>query len=393
MSTKNYFRIVARNIGLLAIIFGFSIQPTLVSAQTTTTVTKWYPGHYVLNNLDYTQTGELLSKFADIPSFRGIQKTYYWSEIEPSKGVYDFSAIDKHLAMAKKYGKKLSIVIGYKYMADYKSVPPKSSLPNYVLNMKPTLVNGLSVPSYFVQDQGVDQNSVYSSGHNANFGHPGTLTAFTNLLKALSKKYDRDIGVSFIQFSETSVSANISQELHENFLNGTISMNQKARSVFLSTPLIQSLNYPRKKLAEFINNITINKMGYGGPDVYWGAFDDSNNGLTIVGTQYTAQGIYRYYPTNKGNLPIGMQVHRENLFYSTLENKQAGIPHNLSPADSVKTVYSFAYSRLSPNFLVWQVFGSGDSYRQSLEAALRSESMPLYKACPTVYNNTCKAEQ
>ncbi len=386
-----------KRISLLAIIAGLALQPVPSFAQTTggtgtTVVTgiKWHPGHYILNNLDETQTNELLTKFSDIPTFRGLQRIYYWSDIETSKGVYNFSAIDKDLATVKKYGRKLSIIIHYKYKAS----PTKSSLPQYVLNLQPAKVGNLLVPAYFVQ--GKEGDGIYNVGDNANFGHPGTLNAFDNLLKELAKKYDKDSSVAFLQFVETALGANTTPELHKNFIDGTMIMNQKARAAFVSTPLIQSVNFPRARLNDMINNLANNQMGFGGPDTFWGSFSDPKNALAFVSS--TVPGVYHYnlknYDSTKNvnKLPIGMQVHNENMVYTTRELQLQEIKNNLTAPESVQKVYEFAHKTLHSNFLVWQVFGKADPYRIALENKLRTTTLNfnLLKSCPTVYNNTCQ---
>ncbi len=375
---KNY----RKNISLLAIIAGLTLQPGASLAQTATgtavTGMKWHPGHYIMNNISVADIDKLLFEFKDIPSFRGIERTYDWRDLEvPKVGGgwrYDFSQIDQDLAKAKKYNKKLSIMLGYKYIP----------LPKYVTNFPNTTINGVVVRPYYPIKSDAD-------GQHANFGHPDTLKAFNNLLKALANKYDTDPSVSFIRFAETSSSAEqISDAQETNFLNGIMNMQVKARAAFLHTPLIQNLNFPRNRLADFIKNATTLKMGFGGPDTFWGAFDNPGDGLTTVGTQYTAQGIYRYYPAAKGVLPIGMQVHRGNLIADNVDNLRAEIYHNLPATTSVQKVYEFSRDKLYPNYIAWQVFGAGDEYRIALREKLKKNLFPLETVCPTVYNNTCQ---
>lgn len=391
-----------KHASLLALIAGLTLQPSISSAQVAITGVKWYPGHYLLvkSDITNTETSQLLNDF-NIAKVRGIQKRYFWSDLEVPKAgggwKYDFSRIDNDINLAKQKGKKLSIMLGYKYMASN----TKSSIPNYILNTNPVIKNidgmDIQVPAYYVL--GKPGDGPYNSGDHANFGHPATLNAFNNLLKALAAKYDTNPNVSFLQFSESSIGADlgdnkeIAARLEQNFIDGTITMDQKAADAFLHTPLIQSINYPRKRLADFINTFTTKKMGFGGPDVFAGSFDEAGIGLTVVGTRYTAQGVYWYNVGNNGKLPIGMQVHNENLEYNTMEDrmhKPTAIPNGLTPAQAVNKVYNFAYNKLHPNFLTWQVFGAADPNRNAIEARLKNTASPVVTACPLIYNNTCQ---
>lgn len=364
---------------------------TLASfAQVSSANMKWNPGHYILTTLEGPALEQITAEFKDIPSLRGIQRSYYWSLLEPAKGVYDFSLIEKDLALAKKYGKKLSIIIGYKYQIS----STQSSLPQYVLNLPNALVDGIYVPSYFVQ--GKLNDGPYNQGHHANFGHPGTLAAFSNLLKALGSKYDSNLDITHLQFIETSIGADPAPSQVKIFLDGIEKMETVAKAAFPTTPIFQNLNYPRNRLPGFINNLTINKMGFGGPDVFIGAFDEIDNGLTFTGTY---KGIYRYNESNfnmttKNNLlPIAMQVHHENFIYETMNLRLADIKTTKTPDVMVTALFDFAIDRLHSNYIMWQVFNS-DPYKTPLKNKLLAEKAmnPLkmggvLEACPSNFSS------
>lgn len=392
-----------KHASMLALIAGFSLQPSISSAQVAITGMKWYPGHYLLvkSNLSNTDTNQLLNDF-NVAKVRGIQKTYYWSDLEVPKAgggwKYDFSVIENDINLAKQKGKKISIMLGYKYMAS----ATKSSLPQYILNLQPVtkMVDGMSIqiPAYYVQ--GKPSDGPYNSGNHANFGHPATLAAFNNLLSALAAKYDTNPNVAFLQFSESSIGADlgdnkeIAARLDKNFIDGVIAMDQKAADAFHHTPLIQSINYPRNRLPDFINTFTNKKMGFGGPDSFAGSFEKADNGLAFVANDGTKLGVYWYNVANNNKLPIGMQVHNENLEYDTNEERLASppIPNGLTPAQAVNKIYNFAYSKLRSNFITWQVFGASDPNRNALEARLKNNTSPavVVTTCPTIYSNTCQ---
>jgi len=351
---------------------------------------KWNPGHYILSTLDSSGLEKLIIEFKDLPSMLGVQRQYYWSQLEPSKGVYDYTLIENDLALAKKYGKKLSIVIKYKYQIS----ATESSLPQYIINLPNALVDGISVPSYYIQGKVGD--GLFNEGQNANFGHPGTLAGFNNLLKALGSKYDSNPDITHLQFIETAIGASPDASEVKIFLDGVEKMETAAKAAFPTTPLFQSLNYPRNRLPGFINNLTVNKMGFGGPDVYIGSFEEINNGLTYLGTY---NGIYRYNESNfndtsKNNfLPIAMQVHHENFIYETNNLRLSDIKSTKTPDEMVTSIFDFSVNRLHANYIMWQIYNV-DPYKTSLKNKLLAESIlnPLkmggvLEACPSNFSS------
>ncbi len=107
---------------------------------------KWNPGHYIMieGNNPALRMNSFIQDYRNVPSVKGVQKSYYWSEIETAPGVYDFSKIDADIAKLASAGKKLALIIGYKYQIS----DTQSSLPKYVLN-QPNATVGSFAPSGF----------------------------------------------------------------------------------------------------------------------------------------------------------------------------------------------------------------------------------------------------
>ncbi len=75
---------------------------TAFSAQAVTVnPIKWHPGHYMMlvnpgkDKTQYMQ--KVYTELNETPALRGVAMRYRWAELEKSKGVYDFSSIDRHL--------------------------------------------------------------------------------------------------------------------------------------------------------------------------------------------------------------------------------------------------------------------------------------------------------
>lgn len=343
---------------------------------------KWNPGHYILaaGANRSKQADTFLSGYGSIPAVKGMQKEYFWSELEPTMDNYRWADIDEDIRTLAAKNKKLAIVIKYKYRLS----ADESSVPQYVRALPNADVSGVSVPSFFVQ--------IRNLGHHANMGHPGTRNRFHALLKAISERYDNNPNVASVSFLETATSADVSDAQTSRFIDGYIKMHEFAGCTFKHTPLFQNTNYPRNRLKEFTTNMVDNGIGLGGPDTFWGSLDDPKNGLGYIPNGGGEKGVYRYYPELSNKIPIGQQVHGENMEYSTAENFFASPkrPHNLSPAASVEKVWTFARDKLIPNYMFWQL-GGGDPYAIALKARLTSSAgLPLNSTCPAVYGGKCQ---
>lgn len=362
---------------------------------------KWNPGHYMMidgKNQDI-RLANFLYDYKNVPAVKGVQITYYWSELNPSPGVYKFDEIiGPDITKLATQGKKLAIVIGYKYQIS----DTQSSLPNYVLKQANVWKNGVSVPPYF--EQGKAGDGAYNEGQHANFGHPGTLSKFNTLLSALSAKYDKNPNVASLSFIETSTGADIRNGgkypaiLGDMFLNGVLAMERHAGCTFKHTPLFQNLNFPRNRLPDFTNNLKAYGIGLGGPDVFVDSMKYVDNGLGFFGfgdtiTKYP--GVYHYYPTMSQFVPIGQQVHYENLHYLTREDMlpPPGVEHNLTPAQAVDGVYNFSVQQLKPNYMFWQVYGPEKDVLENRLKAAGGAGLPLRTACPPIYGNKCTTGQ
>ena len=64
---------------------------------------KWHPGHYyALMNFMRTNPRIMAQVYRELkatPALRGLQVRYEWPELEPEEGRYDFTAIERVLAV------------------------------------------------------------------------------------------------------------------------------------------------------------------------------------------------------------------------------------------------------------------------------------------------------
>ncbi len=333
---------------------------------------KWNPGNYILGSgTEATQVDRFLNLYGNIGNAVGIQKQYSWGDLEGQQGQYNWPLIDADLAKLGNTGKKLSIVVTYKY---------DHALPLYVKNLD----NAEGVPSYFTLSGG----GAYNKGLHANMGHPGTRARMIALLQALANRYDANPKVASISFPETAVGANVTAAVEDKFIDGIIQMDSAAACAFKHTPVFQNLNHPRNRLADFADNFVARGIGFGGPDVFFDALNHPEVGLGY-NKPGQPKGVYHYYPVLAPTIPIGQQIHNGDLYYPTYEALRADQPHNLSPAVSIDKNYNFAVTELKANYIFWQL-ETNDPYGVALRNRLNaSAGLPVRKGCPSVYGGTC----
>jgi hypothetical protein len=91
---------------------------------------KWHPGNYMLTYKGAPQSQ--LDSIRNEPYVIGAVRRYYWAQLEPSAGVYDFSAIESDLKYLKSMPTPKRLVIQL-YDREYRANTPVGFIPNYIL--------------------------------------------------------------------------------------------------------------------------------------------------------------------------------------------------------------------------------------------------------------------
>ena len=119
--------------------------------------------------------------------FQGAQIMYAWRDLEPQKGVYDFSILKEDYKYLKNYGKKLFI-----QLQDVTFNPKYKAVPEYLLTAE---YEGGAVLQYNDNDK--------PEGWVAKRWDKKVREQFSLLLQALGKEFDGKI--EGINFQETSI--------------------------------------------------------------------------------------------------------------------------------------------------------------------------------------------
>ncbi|MFN8554787.1 MAG: hypothetical protein U0103_25220 [Candidatus Obscuribacterales bacterium] len=107
-----------------AALLSLAIVPFPALAEGKSKTAQWHPGHYIL--IGPASDSKVSDWLSYSPRFRGVQIVYRWNELEPSLGNYNFSAIKRHMALAKAANKHIWAQIQFKgFSADPFEVCPR----------------------------------------------------------------------------------------------------------------------------------------------------------------------------------------------------------------------------------------------------------------------------
>lgn len=302
--------------------------PTTSTTTTTNVVrgsafeAKYNPGHYMLIWPDSTAAEE--GEAIDIANsvFTGIQGRYSWRELEPSKGVYDFSKIEKDLAYLQSVGKRLVIQFETTRWAS-----TALGFPQY-------LVSAEYAGGYFRRKSGVAIAKKYNEKVSARI---------EALMTALGARFDREPYVEAIVAGETSLGVTVAQDPStvtdytvQGWKTEIKAVMSAAKRAFPNTTVIQYINYldrAGEQLVDIVNHAKAIGVGIGGPDI----------------TPYDEAAMrvhYKYYPDLAGQVPLGTAVQWVNY---TAKNPMT------QKTNTVTDILEFGVDELHLNYFFWVI--------------------------------------
>jgi len=273
--------------------------------------TKWHPGHYV-----YVGDRKVLKDdYIPSPVFRGVQKNYFWSDLEPTKGHYDFSEIDKDIEFLRDRGLYLAAQITYKTFK-----PGTTGVPAYIVNGAE-----LGPDRTYVTDNGSTYPSIWV---------PAVEQRFRALLAALGKRYDKDSTVELINLPETANGAKLPVLLAAGYTNEKDEAAHKRimlalRDAFPHTVRIQYMNWSKTLVQHLTDYAKQIGVGVGGPDF------NPNRDLPTNEACLSARGV----------VPLASAVQYADYFKNP-PNAGSGLmdPH---------LIYDYGRDDLHLNYIFW----------------------------------------
>src|SRR5690348_15267441 len=148
---------------------------SLPARTTATATTQQYP-----NFKGIFQFGGNPSTFASSPYVAGIHLGYYWSQLEPQKGQYNWSVIDQQMAPWIKYNKKVILRVSTSGWTRWAPPYSQSGTPQWVYDLGVRLVkenDGSILPEYW---------------------NPIFLQNFADFVHAFALRYDGNPNIAYI---------------------------------------------------------------------------------------------------------------------------------------------------------------------------------------------------
>lgn len=310
---------------------------------------KRHPGHYVaINEADDIQAIREL----DEPALRGVNKRYYWADLEPKKDVYDFAAIKKDLDFLKTHNKQLIV-----FITDKTFRPGKNPLPSYLADY--------SLPN--------------ARGFTAMRWDPVVVARFVALNRALAKAFDEQPSFEGVAFQESALMIGPDLRKQHSYTP------EKYRDALIQMLTESSQAFPHGQVFWYMNHLEGNEDYLGdiakavlGSHVVMGGPD-------ILPYRRRLASTYLLYDKFKGQLPLFCSAQDDSYRHDKNDSRQMGnaaVTRNLPPpADGyvpMEQIFLFARDKLHVNYLFWSY-----TYHAGAGAFTYDDALAVMKKYPS----------
>jgi len=276
---------------------------------------KWNPGHYIIM-MNRRTIEDVETVFSNPDNYiKGLQVKVLWRDLEPEKDMYNFSKIDEYLDLVKRYDKQL--VVQYKDRVFNSDERP---VPDYLYS-EPMYNGGVALTT--------------SNGSIARLWDPAVMERSNLLVNALGEKYDNDSNFETLNFCESALGINKSNEdyTHEAYVEQLKSRIDSAKAAFPNTVVLQWMNFGGSVVLNFTHYLYPAGAGMGGPDLV------PDEGRFPNKTRIPA---YDYYPIYAGKIHLGTGVQQPNLM---LKNKKGNF--------TLDGFWDMGLNTLQLNYIYW----------------------------------------
>jgi len=266
------------------------------------------------------------------PCVSGVQIVYTWKELEPKKGIYDFSRIEKDLRYLDSIHKKLFV-----QLQDRSFQPDLFYVPDYIRSEKK--YHGGVAMQYDFPGEG----KPITEGWVARVWDPSVRERFQLLLKKLADKVDGKIyGLNLpetaVDFDSKKPPLNFTPE---NYFNAEMENLAAARKTFHHSNIIQYVNFfpgewnnDHHYMSRLFAYASKHQIGLGGPDV-------------VPYRNSQMKNSYPFFHQYRGKInPVGMAIQEPDYTY-----KKPGTHLHYQFSD----FYSFTREYLGATILFWNV--------------------------------------
>lgn len=263
------------------------------------------------------------------PCVSGAQIIYSWKQLEPEKGIYDFSKIEKDLIFLKKIHKKLFVQI-----QDRSFAPTIFNVPDYIREDK--IYHGGVARQYDFPGEG----KPLTTGWVARVWDPAVRKRFNLLIQKLALQFDGKIyGINLPEtaadFDENNLPADFTAE---KYFHAELKNISAVKNAFHKSIVIQYVNFfpgewnnDHHYMSKLFAYAAEHEIGLGGPDIVPYKIAHMKNS-------------YPFFHDRKGKLLAGMAIQEPDYTY---KNPKTG--------DYYKFLdfYNFSREYLGASILFW----------------------------------------
>ena len=261
----------------------------------------------------------------------GAQIIYSWKQLEPKKGVYDFSKIEKDLAFLSKTHKKLFI-----QLQDRSFEPTVYNVPDYI--REDDVYHGGVAMQYDFPGEG----KPITSGWVARVWDPAVRERFQLLIQQLATRFDGKI--YGINLPETAVDFDPNNPpegfTFDNYFYAEVDNLDTLKKYFHKSIVVQYVNFfpgewnnDHHYMSRLFSYAMQHHIGLGGPDV-------------VPYRNAQMKNSYPFFRKYKGKLLTGMAIQEPDYTY---KNPATGDYYKFSD------FYDFTKDYLGTSLLFWNV--------------------------------------
>ncbi|MGI9246646.1 MAG: hypothetical protein ACR2I8_08100 [Steroidobacteraceae bacterium] len=322
----------------LAVIAVFAAILCTPAANAYTTSRKFNPGQYSVILMSSNDDQRAMDD-ANRPGMRGIMKKYYWRELEPTQGNYNFAKIQADLNWGQAYGMQIIVMIVDKTF--------KPERPN---------------PAYL--DTNAPRNR--AGGYTVVRWNPTVVTRYKALVAALGKRFDSHPNFEGIAQQESSL----------GFESTTLQKYGYTPEKYRDA-LIASFGYalsvmPRSRVFWYQNYFVGNQDYIGAVAATLGP-----KGLVMAGPDTLPDNAslvtksYPFFAQFQGRMHMGIQV--EDICYRAPHTTAGYSTKYWTPGE----LFRYARDKLQVNYVFWV----------RIPAASPVDSYDWYDALPVIQAN------
>ena len=266
------------------------------------------------------------------PCVSGVQVVYTWRELEPKKGIYDFSRIENDLRYLDSVHKKLFV-----QLQDRSFQPELFYVPDYIRKEKK--YHGGVAMQYDFPGEG----KPITEGWVARVWDPAVRERFQLLIKNLAKKFDGKI--YGINLPETAVDFDTKKPplnfTADRYFNAELENIAAVRNAFHHSYVVQYVNFfpgewndDHHYMSRLFSYASSHQIGLGGPDV-------------VPYRKSQMKNSYPFFHRYRGKINlVGMAIQEPDYTY---KKPGTSTPYQLSD------FYLFTHEYLGANILFWNV--------------------------------------